>query len=300
MIQRQVALRNEDGNASSSAAGSVGEEAFGYPRDFLENQFVYLIISPRARGLSVGVNVNPSMKCTFDCVYYEVDRTQPPRAPKFDVDRMMEELRKTLQLAKNGWLRQQPRYAKLPAELLEVRHVALSGEGEPTLSANFIEVLQGIVSVRAASDFFKVVVITNSTALDQPHVQDGLKLLIRQDEVWAKLDGGTQEHLNKVNGTNISLAKILDNILALARTHPVIIQSLFPAIDGVEPSAVEINAYAQRLKELKDAGADIPLVQIYSATRPTAREGYSHLPLKALINIAKTVRETAGLRAEVF
>ena len=28
------------------------ETASGYPRDFLDNRFVYVVISPRARGLS--------------------------------------------------------------------------------------------------------------------------------------------------------------------------------------------------------------------------------------------------------
>jgi hypothetical protein len=54
------------------------------------------------------------------------------------------------------------------------------------------------------------------------------------------------------------------------------------------------------LKELKEAGAEISLVQIYSATRPMARTGCSHLPLKSLSQIAKMVRRVAGLRAEIF
>ena len=35
------------------------EVAFDRPRDFLNNHFVYVVISARARGLSVGVNMNP-------------------------------------------------------------------------------------------------------------------------------------------------------------------------------------------------------------------------------------------------
>ena len=96
------------------------------------------------------------------------------------------------------------------------------------------------------------------------------------------------------------IEKILDNILQLGRRRPVVIQSLFPAINGEEPPAAEIQAYTQRLKELKQAGAQIPLVQIYSATRPMPRMGCSHLPLKSLSQIARTVREVAGLSAEVF
>jgi wyosine [tRNA(Phe)-imidazoG37] synthetase (radical SAM superfamily) len=276
--------------------------AFEYPRDFLENQFVYLVISPRAGGLSIGVNVNPVLACTFQCLYCEVDRARPARVARFDVGKMAAELRGTLALAHSGGLRNLPRYAGLPEDLLQVRHVALSGDGEPTLSGYFVESLETLIHLRAsgASPFFKIVVVTNSTALDRPEIQDGLRLLLRTDEIWAKLDGGTQDYLNRINRPAVPLEKIMDNILLLARKRPVIIQSLFPAIDGEPPPAVEIQEYARRLKELKKAGAEIPLVQIYSATRPMARGGCTHLPLKSLSHIAKTVRQVAQLRAEVF
>ena len=113
-------------------------------------------------------------------------------------------------------------------------------------------------------------------------------------------DGGTQDYLNRLNRATMSLEKIMGNILLVARQRPVVIQSLFPAINGAPPPAREIKQYAQRLKELHEAGAEIPLVQIYSATRPMATTGCSHLPLKSLSQIAKTVRRVAGLRAEVY
>ena len=84
----------------------------------------------------------------------------------------------------------------------------------------------------------------------------------------------------RLNKADCPLEKILTNILFLARQRPVIIQSLFPAINGEGPPASEIEAYVQRLKELKEAGAQIPLVQIYSATRPTAHSECGHLPLR--------------------
>ena len=276
------------------------EAAFGYPRDFLHNQFVYLVISPRARGLSIGVNLNPVANCNFNCVYCEVDRARPGRASQLDIDRMARELRETVELVQAGWLRQWPRYARFPEDLLQVRHVALSGDGEPTLAAEFSEAVQAVAHVRAVGRFFKMVLVTNSTALDQPQVQEGLSFLTHEDEVWAKLDGGTQKYLDRVNGSAVPLENILRNILLVGRQRPIIIQSLFPAINGTPPRSREIAEYAQRLKELKQAGAQIALVQIYSATRPMARVGCSHLPLKTLSQIAKTVRRVAGLRAEVF
>ena len=50
---------------------------FSIPRNFLNNRFVYVTVSPRAKGLSVGVNLNPDKLCNFDCVYCEVNRLAP-------------------------------------------------------------------------------------------------------------------------------------------------------------------------------------------------------------------------------
>lgn len=279
------------------------ETAFGYARDFMDNRFVYTVVSPRARGLSIGVNMNPDMLCNYDCVYCEVNRTTPPRETKLNVEVMATELQKTLAFVQQGRLRERPWYQHLPDELLNLRHVALSGDGEPTLSPNFSEALQAVVHVRALGGFpfFKIVLLTNATGLDLPQVQDGIKHLIKSDEVWVKLDSGTQNYLNRIaRPRGIQLDKVLSNILLLARQRSVVIQSLFTAINGEEPQFDEIEAYAHRLKELKDNGAQISLVQIYSATRPMFHADCGHLPLKTLSHIAQAVRQVAGLKAEVF
>jgi len=278
------------------------ETAFGCPRDFLDNRFIYVVVSARARGLSVGVNMNPDKQCNFDCVYCEVHRDAPPHEPHLDVEAMAAELKTTLDAVSQGRLRERPWYRALPDELLQLRHVALSGDGEPTFSPYFVEAVQAVVHVRALGGFpfFKVVLLTNATGLDLPQVQQGLKFFTQSDEIWAKLDGGTQAYLNKVDRLNVPLEKILNNILVLARKRPVVIQSLFPSINGEEPPLEEIEQYARRLKELKAGGAQIPLVQIYSATRPTPNSGCGHLPLKILSKIAQTVRQVTGLKAEVF
>jgi wyosine [tRNA(Phe)-imidazoG37] synthetase (radical SAM superfamily) len=278
------------------------ETAFGSPRDFLDNRFVYVVVSARARGLSVGVNINPDKNCNFECIYCEVPRNGEPREQRLEVEEMAAELKKTLIFVRGGRLRERPWYRALPDELLQLRHVALSGDGEPTLSPDFGEALQAIVHVRALCGFpfFKLVLITNATGLDRQQVLHGLRHLTRSDEVWAKLDGGTQAYVNRVNRADVPLEKILANILMLGRQRPVVIQSLFPAIHDEEPPLEEIEQYAHRLLELKNGGAQISLVQIYSATRPSLNSASGHLPLKVLSRIAHTVRQMTGLPAEVF
>ena len=281
----------------------VREIAFDRPRDFLNNRFVYAVLSPRARGLTLGVNMNPDKRCNFDCVYCEVDRATMPEHPLLDVGVVASELHRTLDHVLQGRLREHPQYQSLPDELLQLRHVALSGDGEPTLSPQFAEVVQAVVHIRALGGlpFFKIVLLTNGTGLDRAQVQESLKRFTKSDEIWVKLDGGTQEYLDKVARLkDVTLGKILSNILHLARQRPVVIQSLFPAINGEEPSAEDIEQFAHRLKELKSDGAQISLVQIYSANRPMTHGECGHLPLKTLSHIAQVVRQVSGLRAEVF
>jgi wyosine [tRNA(Phe)-imidazoG37] synthetase (radical SAM superfamily) len=244
--------------------------------------------------------MNPEKNCNFDCVYCEVHRNGEDRR-ELDVDQMAEELTATLGLVRAERLRERPWYRNLPDELLQLRHVALSGDGEPTLSPRFAEALQAVVHVRALGGYpFKLVLITNGTGLDLPHVLNGLRHFTRTDEIWIKMDGGTHAYLNRINRSEIPLEKLLSNILLVGRQRPVVIQSLFPSLNGEEPPLEEIEQYAQRLLEVKNGGANITLVQIYSAARPSAGSTCSHLPLRVLSRIAHTVRQITGLRAEVF
>lgn len=275
--------------------------SFGAGRDNLENRFVYAAICARAKGLAVGVNLCPDKLCNFNCIYCDVHRNGEPR-DSLDVDIMAAELKRTLALVRAGKLRERPFYHSLPDELLQLRHVALCGDGEPTLAAKFAEALQAVVHVRAlgGAAFFKLVLYTNGSGLNLPNVQQGLKYLTPSDEIWIKLDGGTQAYVNRVNRPEIPLDHILRNIVDVGRTRPVVIQSLFPSISDEEPPLEEIEQYALRLSELKRAGAQISSVQVYSATRPSPNSQSGHLPLKVLSRIAHLVRASTGLATEVF
>lgn len=293
--------RGPGANGEVSHAPSCGT-AFGCRRDFLENRFIYAVISPRARGLSVGVNMNPDKRCNYDCVYCEVNRGERSRESKLDAPVMITELERTLEMVHSGDIRQRPCYRSAPAELMELRHVTLSGDGEPTLCPNFVEAVEAVVHLRARGrfPFFKLVLITNASGFDRPEVIQSLNLFTPRDEIWVKLEAGTQDYMNRVNRPDCALEKVLANILSVAHQRPVVIQSLFPSIHGETPPASEIEAYVQRLRELKEAGAQISLVQIYSATRPPSHSECGHLPLRTLSAIAQRVRDVTGLEAEVF
>jgi Fe-S oxidoreductases len=270
------------------------------PRRFLGNRYVYCVLSQRAGGLSIGINLNPDQHCNFDCVYCEIDRSARPKHRRLHIPRMIAELESMLGLVHSGRF-EELGYSAAP-ELLPFKEVALSGDGEPTLCPEFRQAVEAIVHLRARHrfPFFKIVLITNTTGLPLPEVRKGIELLAAEDEIWAKLDAGTQEYMDIVNRPNISIEDVMENILSVARRRPVIIQSLIPLINGREPPDDEILELAARLRELREDGAKIPLVQIYSAHRPAMDATCAHLPLRSLSRIAKTIRKVSGLSAEVF
>lgn len=286
---------------ASSAELSARAAAFGHPRDYLGHQHVYTVISQRARGLSLGINLNPDQHCNFDCVYCEINRDRPGLAKRLDLKVMTAELKEMLGMVSQRRLREIPWFQKLPEELLELKEVALSGNGEPTLCPGFANVVKAVTRLREQlMHHFKIVLITNTTGLNRPEVQRGLRMLASWDEVWVKLDAGTQEYISRVNRPGITLEQVLENILTVARTRPVVIQSLFPNHPSVRLTRMEIDQYVRRLLELKTAGAQISLVQVYSAHRPAHHPKCTHLSPRILCDIVRRVRKVTGLRAEVF
>jgi len=270
--------------------------------DFLGNRFVYAVISQRAGGLLIGVEMNPDQKCNFQCVYCYVDRSPVRERRSFSLRAMSAELKDLLQRHRSHRFKELPTFSNVPEELLKLKGVALSGEGEPTLCVRFTEVVEEIIHIRNSGQWgeFKIVLITNGTGLDLPAVQQGLRLLSLSDEIWVKLDVGTDEKMHGINQSPVPLDHIIGNIAALGQWRPVTIQSLFCSVNEMEPRDSEIGDYIQRLLEIRDRGAAISEVQVYSIVRPPSHNGCGRLSLSQLSLIARRIRSETGLPVEVY
>lgn len=187
-------------------------------------------------------------------------------------------------------------------DLFELKQISISGNGEPTLSPSFPKALQCILHARALgkAPFIKIVLLTNGSHLCDPPVWDAIRLLTFEDEIWIKLDAGTQEYMSRINGGEASLKTVLDNILSLGKERPIGIQSLFPLFENAAPTQTEITAYIERLRELKEAGTQISMVQVYSAGHTARNTSCAHLPLRKLFEICCQIKTETGLEAEVF
>ena len=274
-----------------------------HPRAFETNRYVYPVLSRRAGGISIGVNLNLDKVCNFDCVYCQVDRLHPgPREP-IELARLTAELDAAAALVRSGAIYAHPQFHQTPPALRRLSDIAFSGDGEPTSCRQFDAVVAAAAEVRRrhALDDVKLVLITNASLLDRPWVRRGLEILdANHGEIWAKLDAGTEAYYRRVARSRIPLHRILGNLLLAARQRPIVIQSLFLRIRGEPPPAAEQEAYCRRLAEIIAAGGRIKLVQVHTIARPPAETWITPLVPAEVEAIAQLVRARTGLAAAAY
>lgn len=274
-----------------------------HPRNFEQNRYVYPVVSRRAGGVSLGVNLNLDKVCNFNCVYCQVDRSEPAEREFVEIERLTAELDAAVELVTTGRLYEQPRFRGTPLALRRLNDIALSGDGEPTTYRNFNDVISVCAEVRRRHklDDVKLVLITNASMFHREPVRRGLATLdAANGEIWAKLDAGTEAYYKLVARSPIPFARILENLRDAARVRPIVIQSLFMRIRGEPPLPAEQDAYCNRLAEIVAAGGRIKLVQVHTIARPPAEAWVAPLDNFELDALAELVRNRTGLPVAAF
>jgi wyosine [tRNA(Phe)-imidazoG37] synthetase (radical SAM superfamily) len=256
-------------------------------------RYVYPVVSRRAAGLSVGINLNTNNACNWRCVYCQVPGLRRGAAPAVDLPRLEAELQAFLEEVLRGdFLRQ-----RVPAGSRRLNDIALSGNGEPTSARQFEEVIDIIGRVRAALKVpreVKTVLITNGSLVHQAQVRAGLeKMRPLSGEVWFKIDSGSEAGMRAVNSTRIGLKRVRENLAVAARACPTWVQTCVFALDGAAPSEDEQRDYLALLAERLNAGVAIQGVLLYGLARqshqPEAAR-LSSLPARWLESYAERIR----------
>ncbi len=274
----------------------------GHSRNFENFKFIYPVLSRRSRGISIGVNLNPDKVCNFDCVYCQVDRRSQAESKFVETERLLAELDSMLDYAASGEIFREGKFASTPADRKRINDIAFAGDGEPTTYRNFDEIVAAAAALKQKHGLndVKLVLITNASMLHRPAVARALEILdANQGEVWAKLEAGTPEYFQRVDRTPIPFRQILDNITSAARVRPIVIQALFMRLHGDPPSVEELTAWCERLRDIRAAGGQIRLVQVYTVARRPAEDFVGALTDTELEEIATSVRDL-GMAAEVF
>ncbi len=274
-----------------------------HPRLFEQNRYVYPVVSRRAGGFSVGVNLNLDKACNFDCVYCQVDRTEKGIGDFIAIDRLVSEVDATLDWITSGRIFETERFRDTPLALRRLNDIAFSGDGEPTIYRNFDDVVAACAEVRRrrSLDEMKLVLITNASLLHRERIRHALEILdTNNGEIWGKLDAGTEAYYKRIVRAAIPLRRILDNLLEAARVRPIVIQSLFLRLEEQPPSLEEQQAYCEQLKGILAQGGAIKLVQVHTVARPPAERWVSALTNEEVDALAELVRRETGLPVATF
>jgi wyosine [tRNA(Phe)-imidazoG37] synthetase (radical SAM superfamily) len=261
-----------------------------------ENRYVYAVVSRRARGISIGVNLNPDKRCNFDCPYCQVDRSTPGGPSRVDVDALRGELEDLLRRAGDELWSSSPFDTVAPG-LRRVADIAFAGDGEPTTPPEFPDAARAAREARdRLSPGVPLRLLTNATLFHKERVRAALAEF---DELWCKLDAGTEEYFQRVDGTRLPFGRILDNLLLVARERPIVVQSLFPAFDGAPPGDEEVAAWVERLREITARGGRVDHVQVYTVARAPSDPRCGPVDAERLEAIAAAAR-AAGLDAAAY
>lgn len=272
-----------------------------HDRDNAGMAYVYPVVSRRAGGVSVGVNLNPNNACNWACVYCQVPSLSRGTAPAIDLAQLETELRAMLADILHGDFMQ----TRVPEGARRLNDIALSGNGEPTSAREFPQVVELIGRVMADLDLvgrIKLVLITNGSLADRPRVQDGLrKMATLNGEVWFKFDSATAAGMRAINQTRTAPAKHFARLAATARLCPTWLQTCVFARDGASPDALEQAAYLDAVRRIKAEAIPVQGVLLYGLARPSMQPHagrLSALPAAWLETFAEKIR-AAGLPVKV-
>lgn len=264
-----------------------------HDRDSAEMQYIYPVISRRAGGVSVGINLNPNNACNWACIYCQVPNLTRGRAPEIDLDVLRLELTSLLQSILLGDFMQK----RVPDGMRVLQDIALSGNGEPTSSRAFQSVLILLEEVLAEFDLLNkinIVVISNGSLVLQKSVQLGLQQLARLNGVlWFKLDRVQPESILCVNQVLQTPAQIQQQLLIASRLCPTWIQTCWFMQDGLLPSTEEVSAYLAFLQDSLRLGLVLEGVLLYGLARPSLQPEAARLqsvPAEWLEDFAAQIR----------
>ncbi len=265
-----------------------------HSRDSAGLRYVYPVVSRRAHGVSIGINLNPNNACNWRCIYCQVPDLVRGTAPPIDLALLEKELSGFLRELQLGDFMQ-----RVPPEARRINDIALSGNGEPTTAQEFAEVVEIIARLKPAG--LKLVLITNGSLMQRDNVQRGLRRMAQVDgEIWFKLDRASEEGMQRINDTKTSMDKVRQNLAAAIACCPnTWLQTCWFALDGVAPSRQEEDDYLDFLGGILRDGVRPRGVLLYGLARPSLQAEAPRLSALSGEQMERFAARIRGLGVEV-
>ena len=240
-------------------------------------RYVYPVVSRRAGGVSVGVNLNTNNGCNWRCIYCQVPDLKLGTAPAVDLTLLESELRSFLQELLHGDFMQQ----RVPEGARRINDIALSGNGEPTSAKEFVQVIALIGKLQkelALPPHIKLILITNGSLMYRPYVQQGVRQMAGLNgELWFKLDRASVAGMQAVNNTQISMDKVRKNLVTAISLCPTWLQTCWFALDAHAPAKQDEDDYIAFIAGLLRDNIKPQGVLLYTLARPSLQPEASRL-----------------------
>lgn len=256
---------------------SVELNVIDHDRDSAGLRYVYPVVSRRAGGVSVGINLNTNNACNWRCIYCQVPDLKLGAAPPVNLTLLEIELRGFLDDLLHGDFMQH----RVPADSRRINDIALSGNGEPTSANEFLQVIDLIELIMKEHDLhsrIKLILITNGSLMHRANVQAGLRKMAQvSGEVWFKLDRASELGMQHINNTQTSMEKVYKSLTTSINLCPTWLQTCWFTVDSVSPGRQDEDDYLNMLERLKSENILPKGVLLYTLARPSMQAEASRL-----------------------
>lgn len=235
-----------------------------HDRDSTGMRYIYAVLSRRAGGVSVGVNLNTNNACNWACVYCQVPELRRGGPEPVDLDRLEGEFTRLLEQAVGG--------EGVFAGASGIVDVAFSGNGEPTSAPEFGAALERVAAgLSRAGMRVPIRLITNGSLIRRPAVKQALgRLGELGGEVWFKVDRAGRVATRRVNGVACETGRVVEDLRRCAAMVPTWVQTCWFGEGRAAPGASEMDNYLALLSQVSDVVAG---VHLYGLARPSCQPG---------------------------
>jgi len=246
---------------------------------FLFDQLIFGPIHSRRLGLSLGVNLLPidAKICSFNCIYCECGFNTTMQESPIPT-------REQVRVALEGKLKEMVAEGQIPDV------ITYAGNGEPTLHADFEEIIDDTIDLRNKyCPTAKVSVLSNSTRIHKPNV---FRALNKVDNNILKFDSAIDRTMKLIDcpvGKEINVAWFVEHLKKF--DGKLIIQTMFlrgefKGENFDNTSEEEIEAWLKALEEIRPQQ-----VMIYSLDREAPTKTLQKVSVEELNIIADKASE---------
>ncbi|MFH1478272.1 MAG: radical SAM protein [Candidatus Omnitrophota bacterium] len=213
-------------------------------------KYIYGPVSSWRLGNSLGVDLisKKEKTCTFDCAYCQIGKTEDFLDQR-KIFVKTKDVLKEINLVEAG----------------NIDYITFSGKGEPTLASNLGDVIEGIRKIRHE----KIAIITNTSLIDRPDVQQDLKLA---DIVMIKIDACNEDLFLKINRPmkDMRLKNMIEGIKEFRSSYKgkIALQIMF-----VEDNKKYAQEFAKIAKDISPNEVDINTPLRPSPVKPLSKKG---------------------------